>query len=349
MERDQAAQTGYETSDFNAHGLQDILASEPREGPARALLVTRILTDLGVRGRVAFAGSDDAGKAYALMTEVGRRMPEIEPVGESTDTALDMARRTKDEREVEEIRKAGRGTCEAMRRAREFLKNAPRKSGTLQNEAGKPATLGDVRRILRIAFAEHGLVESSGSIVSGGRDAGVPHNEGDDAMEIVEGMPVLIDIFPRQAGGGYCFDMTRTYVAGRASDEIRRAYAEVREIYEKAIASVRLGEKARAYQEMTCDYFEAKGHVTIRQDPKSQEGYVHFLGHGLGLEVHEKPRVGGAKDNADRIEAGAVFTIEPGLYYPSKGYGIRIEDIVYVHDDGRVENLTQFPVEMELG
>lgn len=349
MERDQAAATGYETSDFNAHGLIEITEAEPDEGRARLKFVKRLLGDLGVKGRVAFYGVDDIGKAHMLLTALGTEMKEVEVVAEASETLLDVARRTKGEREIEEMRKAAAGTIAGMAAARDFLREAPRRDGRLHRKDGKPATLGDLRRLVRIAFAEHGLIETQGSIVAGGRDCGVPHNQGDDTMPVTLGLPVLIDIFPQQSGGGYYFDMTRTFVAGKASDGLRRAYEEVREAHDRALAAMRSGERARKYQDLTCDYFESKGRVTIRTDPNAEEGYIHGLGHGLGLDVHEKPRMGGPKNNPDILEPGMVVTVEPGLYYPSKGFGVRLEDVAYVRPDGTIENMTDFPLEMELG
>ena len=72
-------------------------------------------------------------------------------------------------------------------------------------------------------------------------------------------------------------------------------------------------------------------------------GYVHSLGHGIGLNVHEKPTLSDMTGNDDVLIPGSIFTVEPGLYYPDKGFGMRIEDVYYVHEDGTVENLTVFP------
>lgn len=91
-----------------------------------------------------------------------------------------------------------------------------------------------------------------------------------------------------------------------------------------------------------------KGYSTLRQDDKITEGYVHNLGHGIGLEVHESPRLAGPPTNTDVILPGAVFTIEPGLYFPSQAIATRLEDIVYAREDGSFENLTTFPKELEI-
>jgi Xaa-Pro aminopeptidase len=97
---------------------------------------------------------------------------------------------------------------------------------------------------------------------------------------------------------------------------------------------------------MTCEFFEERGHPTIASDSKTKEGYVHSVGHGLGLAIHEEPRFSDNPSNTDVLRPGHVFTCEPGLYYPERGYGIRIEDVIWIDDEGSVHNLTDFPKEL---
>ena len=120
------------------------------------------------------------------------------------------------------------------------------------------------------------------------------------------------------------------------------------EAVRNTIDSLALDAPARVYQDRVCDLFEARGHRTIRQDERLHEGYVHGLGHGIGLEIHERPNLGGTSQNMDRILPGSIFTIEPGLYYPSRSLGVRIEDVVYARPDGSFENLTSIPYELEI-
>ncbi|HIE56721.1 MAG TPA: M24 family metallopeptidase, partial [Anaerolineales bacterium] len=93
---------------------------------------------------------------------------------------------------------------------------------------------------------------------------------------------------------------------------------------------------------------EAQGHDTIRQNPAIQEGYVHSVGHGLGLHVHEAPWSGSTATEKDILAPGAVFTIEPGLYYPSRGMGCRLEDTFTVLPNGTIERLAEFPHDLVL-
>jgi Xaa-Pro aminopeptidase len=114
------------------------------------------------------------------------------------------------------------------------------------------------------------------------------------------------------------------------------------------MASLKAGEPTTRYQEQTCDLFESLGHKTTRQDSLIQAGYVHSLGHGLGLHVHEAPwfRNRVYATPRDVLQPGSVVTVEPGLYYPDQEMGVRLEDTVAVHADGRIEVLAEFPLDL---
>jgi Xaa-Pro aminopeptidase len=111
---------------------------------------------------------------------------------------------------------------------------------------------------------------------------------------------------------------------------------------------VRPGASTRDLQSETCAFFEARGHGTIRQDPTATSGYVHSLGHGIGLDVHERPHFPTFRSGPDtRLEPGMVITIEPGLYYPERGLGVRIEDTVVVTETG-ARSLSTSPLDLEI-
>jgi Xaa-Pro aminopeptidase len=176
-----------------------------------------------------------------------------------------------------------------------------------------------------------------------GRDSGVPHNFGNDDEDVRTGRTIVMDVFPGEIGAGYAFDITRTYCVGDVPEEVQKIYGDVREAQRMSIESLSIDSPARLYQERVCDFFESRGYRTIRQDDAIEEGYVHGLGHGIGLEVQEKPRLAGPETNVDVIEPGSLFTVEPGLYFPSRGIGVRIEDVVYARPDGKFEVLVDFP------
>jgi Xaa-Pro aminopeptidase len=348
MERDQAAQVGCEHAAFAQHGWNRILEEEPSPAAAHGRLIAETLSTLGMSGPVAFYGELDAGYAWQMLHRVRALEPGVE-VSTSHPDVLTVARATKDPDEIEAIRRTSRGNVNALTRVVDFLRTLKRDGDQFRANGGGPVRLGDLRRIVHRAFMEHGLAEDGESIISQGRDAGVPHNRGNDDALLRAGAPLLIDIFPVEGAGGYHSDLTRTYCLGRAPEALRTTYAQVREAFDTALGELKLGASCRGYQDRVCDVFEKYGHATPRSTPGAQEGYVHSLGHGVGLAVHEAPSLGGPPANTATLEAGHVVTVEPGLYYPSRGLGVRIEDLIVMRADGGYDNLTaDAPYDLEI-
>jgi len=115
----------------------------------------------------------------------------------------------------------------------------------------------------------------------------------------------------------------------------------VMEAFDVAVEAFGVGKHTHLMQEAVQYYLERKQHPTARSHPGTTEGYVHGLGHGLGLQVHESPSINHT-NKTDKFEVGNVITIEPGLYYPDRGYGIRIEDTFYISEQGELISLTPF-------
>ena len=136
----------------------------------------------------------------------------------------------------------------------------------------------------------------------------------------------MIDIFPRVTRTGYYGDMTRTFLRGRASDRQRALVATVRAGQLAALKAIRAGVNGRDVHQKVVDLFTARGFETKRS-PEGSVGFFHGTGHGLGLAVHELPRLSSTVDYT--LKKNAVVTVEPGLYYPGLG-GCRIEDVVQV-------------------
>jgi Xaa-Pro aminopeptidase len=347
MERDDAAATGFELTDYGALGWRKILESEGSRDRGMAKLLAMLAGQLGVKGRVLIQGIEDVGRYYHILNRLKGLSPGIEFAEEGEVGLFDTARVTKDAEEVNAVRTVAQACERAYARIRELIQGA-RLDGKKLRDAEGYVTIGRLRSAVRRVFFEAGLEEPHGNIIAMGRDAGVPHNVGNDADVLEEGRPIVIDLYPAQSLGGYYFDITRTYCVGRASAELKEMHSLVREAVERTVDSLATETPARLYQDKVCDLFEARGHKTIRQDERLQEGYIHGLGHGIGLEVHERPNLGGTPQNQDRIAPGSLFTVEPGLYYPSRGLGIRIEDVVYARPDGTFENLTTVPYDLEI-
>jgi Xaa-Pro aminopeptidase len=347
MERDQAAAVGCSHAGFPQHGLPQLMESEGHPARAFGRLIAEACRALGLSGRIALLGELPAAFAHALI----RRLREVEPSLEIDDGHPDVlaaARTTKSADEVKAIHRVSRGGVAALDAARAWLAGlTPSGDGFLDHGRG-PVTLGDLRRLLHRQFIEHGLAEDGASIVAQGRDAGVPHNRGCDGEHLRPGLPILVDIFPGEAGGGYHTDITRTFCLGPAPPELRRIHHDVHEAFRLAMSKLEVGRPCRDYQELVCERFEQLGHATQRQNAAIEEGYVHGLGHGVGLSVHEAPRLGGPPSNRQTLDPGMVISVEPGLYYPSQGLGVRIEDLVHVQPDGTFENLTPAAYELEV-
>lgn len=350
MERDEAASTGLICRDLGKFRLSDLIekfGGDVRE--AHAQRYQMMLESLSVtEGRLAVYGKVDAGFSYAVISRLQEMMPALELFGELADGSLLQARATKDEAEVERIRQMGQLTVEVVAETANLLTTRQVRGEILLNSEGEPLTVGEVKRLINRWLAERGAENPEGTIFAIGRDAGVPHSTGnlDDFIRL--GQTIVFDIFPCEAGGGYFYDFTRTWSLGYASDQAQALHEDVLAVYQDVIGELTVNEHCPLYQARTCDLFEQRGHATIAKDSQTQSGYVHSLGHGLGLDVHERPWFGKNASENDRLFPGAVFTVEPGLYYPDLGMGVRLEDTAWVRPDGQIEVLVPYPMDLVL-
>ncbi|MBN1665583.1 MAG: aminopeptidase P family protein [Anaerolineales bacterium] len=351
MERDEAAATGLRTKNLSDYSFKELLKQANGDGiRATALRYQRMLTDLGITsGRMAIFGKQEVGSGFALFTALQALMPELEIVGESTqDSTLLQAMATKDAAEIERIRKMGIVTTRVVGNVADFLTSQRVKDEVLVKADGQPWTIGDVKARINLWLAEGGAENPEGTIFAIGHDAGVPHSSGKNSDLLRLGQTIVFDIFPCEAGGGYFYDFTRTWCLGYAPDEAQALYDDVYAVYQQIMGELELNAPFKRYQARTCELFEEWGHPTVGSDPTIQEGYVHSLGHGLGLHVHEAPWSGLTAGEQDILAPGVVVTIEPGLYYPSRSLGCRLEDTVAVTPTGEFEILADFPLDLVL-
>ncbi|HEX9091824.1 MAG TPA: Xaa-Pro peptidase family protein [Anaerolineales bacterium] len=350
MERDEAAKSGLKTKDINDYKFNDLL--EQAGGDQLKASIKRyqlMLTDLGITsGRVALYGRTEIGFYYALLSGLQQEMPGLSLVGEVGTSVLTLARMTKDETEIERIRKMGRITTQVVGLVADFITSGSIKDGLVVKKDGTPITIGEVKSHINLWLSEQDAENPEGTIFSIGRDAGVPHSHGNPLEPLKPGQTIIFDIYPCEAGGGYFYDFTRTWCLGYAPDDVYALYETVLATYNKIIPELEANRLFKEYQLMTCEMFSAKGHPTIEENPQTQTGYVHGLGHGIGLNVHERPTSWIKGDDTNRLVPGAVFTIEPGLYYPDKGMGVRLEDSYYVRPDGNIECLAAYPLDLVL-
>jgi Xaa-Pro aminopeptidase len=200
-------------------------------------------------------------------------------------------------------------------------------------------TSEDIQGVIGATMAGLGGAAPS-TIVAGGNQACDPHEVGRGPLRAH--WPIIVDIFPRDSKTGYWGDITRTVVRGRVSEEVKDMFATVAKAQEIAFEKLRDGVNGRTIHEAICALFKQRGFLTGKKNGRMQ-GFFHGTGHGLGLEIHESPRVGSVDAT---MKAGQVVTVEPGLYYPGTG-GVRLEDVVVVGSRGN-RNLTMFPKFLEL-
>lgn len=237
--------------------------------------------------------------------------------------ALFPEREIKTAAEAAALRQGNRCSAAGIAAAEALLRRSKIKAGKLVLD-GKPLTSERLKTAIEIACLEAGAL-SIDTIAAGGDQACDPHERGHGPLRANE--LIVVDVFPRVTATGYHGDMTRTFLKGRASEKQQHLVAAVRTAQLAALDAVRAGVNGCHVHQQCLNVFERHGFETKRT-PKGSVGFFHGTGHGLGLEVHEAPRM----STVDYIlKKGSVVTVEPGLYYPGLG-GCRIEDVVQVTD-----------------
>jgi len=348
MEIDEARKSGLPVMTHDEFNMGEIFKKHGRGTPeARAALWEQYIEKLGLHGRVTFYGTADMQYALSLLRFLEKTFAEkLEIVIDKTPDIFELAYETKDADEIEKMREVGKRSGAVMQATRQWLAGHRAQDGDIVDEAGKPLTIGAVKQFVRLKLLEHDLEDSGGMIFAQGRDAGVPHSRGEHDAVLRVGQSIVFDLFPSPIGGGYFHDMTRTWCLGFAPAEVQRDYDLVMGVFHRSLEEIALGEPVQKVATKVCEWFEAAGHPTRLSTPDAQEGYVHSLGHGLGLNIHESPGLSHLMPESTVFKAGNVLTIEPGLYYPEQGYGIRVEDTVYLDANGQLHNLTDCPYDL---
>jgi Xaa-Pro aminopeptidase len=254
-------------------------------------------------------------------------------------------RRFKTEVEVSHIEEAQRAVEEACAHAVEILEEAEVSDDGTLFWRGEPLTSEILRSEIDVELLRRGCTSDEGTIAAGGAQAADPHERGSGPLRA--GEAIILDIFPRNGESRYYADMTRTFVKGEPNEGLQEMYDAVLEAQETALSMIRAGVNGRDVHEKVSDILHERGYKTGKHDQRPgeplTEGFFHGTGHGVGLEVHEAPRVSTADEE---LKVGDVVTVEPGLYEPGVG-GVRIEDLVVVTKDG-CRNLTRFPKEFRI-
>jgi Xaa-Pro aminopeptidase len=224
-----------------------------------------------------------------------------------------------------------------LKRAVEVLKASRPGSGKRLRWNGKTLTSEMLRAEIDSAVLHAGGIPM-GTIVAGGDQACDPHERGHGPL--YADSLIILDVFPRDAKTGYFGDMTRTVLRGRASEAQRKLWETVKAGQALALKRIKAGVDGMTIHKAIQELFASRGFPTEVRNGR-RVGFFHGTGHGLGLEIHEHPRL-----QKVVLKDRQVLTVEPGLYYPGVG-GTRLEDVVLVTKTG-CRILSRFPKQLEI-
>lgn len=239
--------------------------------------------------------------------------------------------------EIDAIRGSIRAAESGFQRVETLLAEAEAVDGQLEL-GGELLTADRLRRELKWTMLENGF-DLPVSVVAVGPETAEPHGQSHGPIGVDE--PVLIDLGPVDQDTGYYADLTRTFVRGEPPEKLAERYALVRDALAEAVDCIGPGVTGHVVNDVLCSYFEDRGISTLRSDSDIERGVLHYMGHGIGLDVHEGPLC--APDGGE-LEPGNVLALEPAIYEPGLG-GIRLEDDILVTEDG-CRNLTTYPKEL---
>jgi Xaa-Pro aminopeptidase len=313
LERDDVQGVGVEVLDPSALGRDELAAAGTDPLVADAELALRAARSLGLDSATVppdfpiLVADHLRAAGFALTVDDGEFM---------------RRRRVKSGAQLEGIVRAQAAADAAMGVARDLI-----------GELRDGLTSEDVRRAMQQVAEEHGCDLPDDVIVASGPQSAVGHESGHGP--IAAGTPVIVDIWPRDKVSRCWADMTRTFVAGGGEPpaELAEYWSLARESLGLVLEAIRPGVAGGDLFARSCEPFHAAGKPTqLSKAPGTtlEEGYFHSLGHGVGLELHERPYLGRASDD---LVAGDVIAVEPGCYRPGFG-GCRLEDLVLVTEDG---------------
>lgn len=253
-------------------------------------------------------------------------------IGLTTDReAFDGRRRVKTEEQLAGIRRAQTAAETALAAIRDEIQNVA------------STTSEELRELGWSIFVEHGCAPNPKLTIASGERSGLLHEAGSGPIE--QHQPILVDVYPQELRSGCWGDISRTFCKGEPSPELSRMHSVVCAVLDEVKRAIRPG--------ITGDELAAIAHASFREagyrvGPSSLNGddvaaFPHILGHGLGLELHERPFLDAG---GEPLVAGDVVTVEPGLYKPGWG-GVRVEDVVLVRPQGN-ELITRFPYDLSI-
>ncbi|HYG62397.1 MAG TPA: M24 family metallopeptidase [Thermoanaerobaculia bacterium] len=346
MERDEAAATGLLLITPEELDVLRWTQEAPEPVDFTAAVTARALELAGLSpGRVALAGHGRVGVLHAVLSRLARSGWSWVPAND----LLTGLRKGKVAGELAAIRAAAAGTVEAFRTVARLLAAAGLRAGEGDELwlEGERLTVARLRAEVARTLAGFGLEQPRGNIIAPGEEGGVPHSTGTQERVLRAGESLVVDLFPR---GTLFADCTRTFCVGTPPEPLARAHAAVLAALRAAHAGATAGATSTIrgwdLQEAVCHSLGDAGYPTPISHPGTTRGYVHNLGHGVGFELHEQPIFKKVAGREGVLAHGDVFTLEPGLYDPEAGYGVRLEDLVHLTPGG-LENLTPLPYDLD--
>jgi Xaa-Pro aminopeptidase len=294
------------------------------EGQAPLVTVASVLEEYNIH-RVAVNADFPLGLADGLR----KAGFEIKPISGLMETL----RSVKTARELKLMVAVQRVSERALASALAILARSKVIGDKLRYE-GQPLTSERLKSVIGCSLIKDGCT-SNDVIVSSGDDSALPHLTGSGPVRA--NSAIVFDIFPQSVTSRYHADLSRTVLRGDASAELSEMHAAVQEAQNLAFKMLRPSISGAEVHFAITDYFEQSGFHT---DFENGQGFIHSVGHGLGLDVHELPFL---SKRGGLLERGNVVTVEPGLYYPGIG-GVRLEDAAVITHNGN-RTITHFPKE----
>lgn len=338
MERDEARRTGLDLLTPAELDVDTLVRQHLSPGDLWAAVLETGLGLAGVPpGRVALAGHLGSGVTAGFVRKLDAAGYHL---FDGTEVAR-LLRKTKTEADLAGIRAAASGTRAAFEAVARLLATADvEPSGELRQD-GAPLTVGRLRAAISRVFSDHDLTQPHGNIVAPAEEGAVPHTSGTNDRVLRASESLVVDLYPK---GALWADCTRTFCVGPVPEPLERAHRATLDALAAAHAATRPGVRGWDLQLATCRHFEGLGYPTLESHPATEVGYVHGLLHGVGFELHEAPVYRKESGAEGLVEAGDVVTLEPGLYSEEERYGVRLEDLVVVGEEGDDnENLTPLP------
>jgi Xaa-Pro aminopeptidase len=338
IERDRIARVrpDAELLEFFDFGFRELREAGVERGQALRETVVRALAQIDLKAAVI-----PSDFPFAL----GERLRDAGIELTVDDDAVDGRRRSKSPAELDGVRLAQRAAVAGMSAARDLLRRAEPGSDGRVWLAGEQLLADDVRAAIRTACAGAGAPCPPDVMVSSAW-AGYGHDPGYGPLPA--GLPIVVDLWPRDELSGCWADMTRTFVVGEPLAEAAEELAEMERLVAGAlqatIAALRPGVAGGALYGDVCDQFETAGWPTQRTAAPGEgnDGFKFALGHGVGLDIHEAPYLGLA--GKEELVVGDVVAVEPGLHRDGLGM-VRFEDLLLITESG-AENLTEFPYDL---